>query len=181
MDYYLGQIQTFAFNFAPQYWAFCAGQLLPISQNSALFALIGTYYGGNGTTTFGLPDLRGRVPINQGQGTGQPAYSIGQTGGTSQVTLTSSNLPAHNHQLIGTNNQANNVSPAGLSLAQASWTDPNTGSPVPVQVYGPAGNPAVMSPTSIGMTGNSVPFGIMPPYLTINFCIALNGIFPPRS
>jgi microcystin-dependent protein len=181
MDYYLGQIQTFAFNFAPQYWAFCAGQLLPISQNSALFALIGTYYGGNGQTTFGLPDLRGRVPINQGQGPGQPPYSIGQTGGTSQVTLTSSNLPAHNHFMMVNSGAATSNQPNGGFLAAANGVDQDTSAGVTVQVYAPTSSGVTLSPTAISMTGQNIPFGIMPPYLTINFCISLNGIFPPRS
>ena len=176
MDFYLGQINMFGFNFAPQQWAFCAGQLLAIQTNTALFSLLGTTYGGNGTTTFALPDLRGRFPNNQGQGPGQPNYVIGQQSGTTQVTLQTSNLPPHNHLMQVNGATGTTAKPGGAFLAQS--VDVNSAA---VQVYSPSGSAATLNAAAITLTGQSIPFAIMPPYLTINFCIALQGIFPPRN
>ena len=175
---FIGQIQPFSFNFAPRGWALCDGQLLPISQNSALFSLIGTTYGGDGRVTFQLPDLRGRVMIHQGQGPGQPSYAWGETGGATETTLLTSNMPAHNH-LIGANGTAgagSEGSPSGNFLAGA--TDSGTGGPL--TIYSPTAN-ATMNANAVSMTGGSQPFSLLQPFLTISICIALSGIFPSRN
>jgi microcystin-dependent protein len=176
---FLGQIQPFGFNFAPRGWAFCAGQLLSIAQNSALFSLLGTYYGGDGRVTFALPDLRGRVMINQGQGPGLPAYDIGQMAGSTNETLLITNMPQHNHTLNASSTDATAASPSNNFLATATGAD-SQGGTVTVQVYGPTAT-TVMNPMAIGMAGGSQPFSIMQPYLTINICIALEGVFPSHG
>lgn len=173
---FLGQIQTFAFNFAPRGWALCNGQLLPIAQNTALFSLIGTTYGGNGTTTFALPDLQGRMMVHQGTGPGLPPVVMGEIGGNTQQTLLISNMPAHNHLLNASTTAAASEKPAGNFMAAAN--DP--ASLNPINVYGPTAD-TTMNPTSIGLAGGSIPFSIMPPFLVINICIALQGIFPSRN
>jgi microcystin-dependent protein len=150
--------------------------LLPISQNTALFSLLGTNYGGNGQTTFALPDLRGRVMIHQGTGPGQPTYVIGETGGNTQQTLLVSNLPPHNHALMASTDAATTEKPAGAFLAAAN--DP--ASLNPINVYGPATN-TTMNPLAIGFTGNGIPISLLQPFLTISVCIALQGIFPSRN
>jgi microcystin-dependent protein len=180
---FLGQIQTFAFNFAPRGWMLCDGQLLAIQQNTALFSLIGTTYGGNGTTTFALPDLRGRMMVHQGSGPGLPTVVMGESAGNTQQTLLISNMPAHNHMLNASTTAADGSTPANTFLALANGAD-NLGNPLTVQIYGPApAAPAntTMNPGAIGMTGGSLPFSIMPPFLVINICIAVQGIFPSRN
>jgi microcystin-dependent protein len=176
---FIGQIQPFGFNFAPRGWALCDGQILPISQNTALFSLLGTTYGGNGQTNFALPDLRGRMMVHQGSGPGLPPVVMGEVAGSPQQTLLISNMPAHNHLLNATTAAADGSTPANTFLANANGAD-NQGNPVTVQVYGPAAN-TTMNPMSIGISGSSIPFSIMPPYLVISICIALNGIFPSRN
>jgi microcystin-dependent protein len=171
---FLGMIIIVPYNFAPRGWAFCNGQILSISQNTALFSLLGTTFGGNGQTTFALPDLRGRFPNSAGQGPGLSNYSLGQMGGTESVTLTNGNLPAAapislNAAADATSAKTNNNflagSSAGNSYAAASdGTKLNAGS----ITGGLAG-------------GSSIPIAIMNPYLTLNFCIALEGIFPSRN
>jgi len=181
MQVYIGTILPFGFNFAPSGWQMCNGQLLPISQYQAVFALLGTYYGGNGTTTFALPNLQGRLPMHMGNGLGLTPRNIGEMAGTESVTLTQSNLPSHTHALNATTATATGASPQNtLLLAAANGAD-NQGDPVTVQIYGPAPNNTVMNPNSIGATGNSLPFQIMPPFLVFNFCIAMNGIYPSRN
>jgi len=162
----------FGFNFAPQGWATCAGQLLPISQNTALFSLIGTYYGGNGTTNFALPDLRSRVALNQGQAPGLSNYVIGQQGGTENTTLTQGNMPAHNHTVTpGANDSpATATRPGGALLARTS-----------AAIYATASDGTTMAGTTTSTNGSSQPFSTLQPYLAVNFCIALNGIFPSRN
>jgi microcystin-dependent protein len=177
---FLGQIQTFAFNFAPRGWTLCNGQVLAISQNTALFSLLGTTYGGNGQTTFQLPDLRGRLPMHWGQGPGLSDYTLGEVSGTQNQTLLVSNMPMHSHPLNGTTAAATTATPTGNLLATANGAD-SQGSPNTVQIYAPAPANTIMDPTSIGLAGNSIPFSIMQPYLVISFCIALNGIFPSRN
>jgi microcystin-dependent protein len=177
MEPFIGQICLFGFNFAPRGWAQCNGQLLPISQNTALFSLLGTMYGGNGTTTFGLPDLRGRLPMHV-----SPAHPQGETGGAEQVTLTTPQLPPHTHPLTATASQpcASSAgtadSPAG-NIPAGSATDENYAAPA-------AANGA-MAPLPInataGIVGNGQPVPILPPFQVMNFCIALEGIFPPRN
>ena len=168
---FLGEIRMFGFNFAPQGWAMCNGQILPISQNTALFSLLGTQYGGNGQTTFALPDLRGRVAIHEGQGPGLSPYTIGQVGGSESVTLLSSQLPAHNHPFT----------------PPCNTDDPSAGSPknnfpatVGNPIYATTTN-ATMGAGTTGLSGGGQPFPILQPYLVINFCIALQGIFPSRN
>jgi len=160
---FLGEIKIVSFNFAPKHWAQCNGQLLPINQNQALFSLLGTFYGGNGAQTFALPDLRGQVPIHQGKNT------IGQHSGEPAHTLSIPEMPLHPHvaqastQVGSTQFAANNI------LAAAS------------NLYTPPANLTAINPTSISNTGGSQPHENRQPYLTLNFCIALSGIFPSRN
>lgn len=176
MEVFIGTIVPFAFSYAPQGWIGCNGALLSISQNSAVFALVGTTYGGDGVQTFGIPNLNGRAAVGQGG-----AYQMGQTGGSESVTLTTANLPAHNHALNGTTAAAASSTPGGANdaLAVASGEDANLGS-VAVKVYGPAGAMVPFGPTAIGMTGQSNPVSIMQPYLTLNYCMCLQGLYPSR-
>lgn len=166
---FLGEIRIMSFNFAPKGWALCNGQFLPINQNQALFSLLGTTYGGNGQTTFALPDLRGRVPTHEGNG-----HTLGEQGGTEAVTITLSNLPVHTHTLSGNNAQNTNANlvdnPIGNYWANAGKTIFNTG----------AGND-VMSPQTVSSVGGSQPHENRSPFLTLNFCIALTGIFPSQN
>jgi microcystin-dependent protein len=178
---FVGEIRPFGFNFAPTGWALCAGQLLPISQNTALFSLIGTYYGGNGTSTFALPNLQGSIPLGQGQGPGLSNYVIGEQGGSPNVTLLSSELPGHTH-----------------TLPVANAISSKTGTPGPGVYLGPTGSRTTAEPayntaaevtggfvnmlnTAVQPAGGNVPHNNMGPYLVINYCIALQGIFPARS
>lgn len=177
MTPYLGQIEAFAFTYAPQGWAICAGQLLPIAQNQALFALIGTTYGGDGTTTFQLPDLRGRVAIAQGTGPGLSSFPLGQRGGEEQHTLVLSEMAAgsHSHAVNAVNNGTSggtNVPGSGVTIGSAYQA---TG--VPANVYG-SGSPVAMG--SLGTSGGQAHENRMP-FLTLTYCIALQGIFPSRN
>ncbi|KPV57334.1 tail collar protein [Paenibacillus sp. A3] len=160
---FLGEIRLFAFNFAPEGWAFCDGQLLPINQNQPLFSLLGTTYGGNGTTTFALPDLRGRVAIHR-----SADFTQGQTGGEVSHTLTIPELPSHTHQAIGSSDAANSVLPVNSTWALADSL-----------TYNQSGN-SQMSPAAISSVGGNQPHNNMQPFLVLNYCIALRGIFPPR-
>lgn len=167
---FLGMIIIVPYNFAPRGWAFCNGQILPIAQNTALFSLLGTTFGGNGQTTFALPDLRGRVPNSAGQGPGLSSYDLGQVGGTENTTLTVNNLASHNHSANCFSDDANAAVPSGNVLANA-----------PSNMYATVAPNAQMNPLAIGLTGGNQPFSILGPYLTLNFCIALEGIFPSRN
>jgi microcystin-dependent protein len=171
-DPFIGEIRIFGFNFAPTGWATCSGQTLSISQNTALFSLLGTYYGGNGTTNFMLPDLRSRVPINQGQGTGLSPYNIGQVGGNENTALQQNNMPTHNHT----------VSPAA-SDATASVTRPGGAvlARTAAAIYAATSDGTTMASTTTSTNGSSTPFSNLQPYLALNFCIALVGIYPSRS
>ncbi|HMO76109.1 MAG TPA: tail fiber protein [Sphingopyxis sp.] len=173
---YLGQMMQAGFNFCPRGWVSASGQLLSIAQNTALFALLGTTYGGNGQTTFALPDLRGRVAVNQGQGPGLSPYSLGQVGGAETVTLLSTNLPKHNHtggiQTIASG--ANSTSPNGNAFALAATNSYLTG-------VDPTANTMERSSVQVAPAGGSQPISNRPPYLTMNWCIALVGIFPSRN
>jgi len=165
---FLGQISIFGFNFAPRGWAMCNGQILSIAQNTALFSLLGTTYGGNGQTTFALPDLRSRVPIHQGQGPGLSNYDLGQQGGTETVTLLAGQLAPHNHPLSAsttptTKNPGGNYISSTGAVAFGTTQD--------VQ----------MNPNSVGPNSGGQPHANIQPYLTLNFCIALEGIFPSRN
>ncbi|WP_343717896.1 tail fiber protein [Inquilinus sp.] len=196
MEAYLATIMGWAPNFAPRGWAFCWGQILSIAQNTALFALLGTTYGGNGQTTFALPNLASRFPIGAGQGPGLSNYVLGQLSGTENTTLTINNMPAHAHPagtLASTLTATTNVSgttqsaPTATSiLGAANFPDSSTGSPVNVNSYAPNNTtPTVTMPTPVtgatGPAGGTQPFSILPPYLAINWIIALEGIFPPRD
>lgn len=180
MDNFIGEIRLFAGNFPPLGWAFCDGSLLSIAQNTALFALIGTTYGGDGQTTFALPDLRGRVPLHHGTqlGTGN-SYVMGQQGGSETVSLTSSQIPSHNHSASA----STAVPPAtgtGISL-----TGPGTfvpAAPAKPKFYAPAGSSTVaMSPQAIQPAGGNQPHNNMAPFLAVSFIIAIEGIFPSQS
>lgn len=176
-DQFVAEIRIFGFNFAPTGWAECNGQIMPISQNTALFSLLGTNYGGNGTSNFGLPNLQGNIPMGAGNGAGLTPYVQGETGGVSVVTLDTTQIPSHSHTPQCSTGVADQTSPAGNApgsppaqrgqnfYATSLGTPPN-----------PQFNPIVLS-----VAGGNQPHNNMPPYLAVNFCIALNGIFPPRG
>ncbi|NHE56144.1 phage tail protein [Cyclobacterium plantarum] len=180
MEELIGVIKMFAGNFAPRGYAFCNGQLLPINQNQALFSILGTTYGGDGRTTFALPDLRGRVPIGPGQGPGLSTRQLGEKGGWETTTLTVANLPAHNHTLsansgAGNTNTPQNTFPA-LSQVQIDRSNP----PVAVNAYDNSAN-TTMNAQAVGIAGQSQAFDHTPPYSGVNFIICIQGIFPSRS
>jgi len=182
MEVYLGTIQPFAFQWAPRGWMFCSGQLLSIAQNSALFSLIGTTYGGDGVTTFALPNLNGRTATGQGHSTTGSTYIMGESAGSENEILNQLQMPQHSHGLMGTTNAATATTPGpNLMLAAANGSDPTSGDAVTVQIYGPGPGNTTLVPQSIGIAGGSQPFGIMQPYLVINYCIAVSGIFPSRN
>lgn len=168
-DPFVAEIRIFGFNFAPTGWAQCNGQLLPLSQNTALFSLLGTFYGGDGKSTFALPNLEGSAPIQQGQGPGLSLYDIGQSGGTDIVTLTTTEIPLHAHAPFGS------AAGAQLSPQNNSWGAADS------RVYADPGTAALMNPQALALAGGSLPHNNMQPFLVLNFCIALQGIFPPRS
>jgi microcystin-dependent protein len=168
---FLGEIRIFPYNFAPRGWAFCQGQLLAISQNTALFALFGTTYGGNGTTTFGLPDLRGRVAVHVGQGAGLSPYDLGQEGGTESVTLTTGQLAPHTHPANCLNATGDQYQPNAGVWAIDAGQNPQ---------YGSTKAAGTMAPNVIGPSGGALPHNNIQPYLTVNYCVALQGIFPQR-
>jgi microcystin-dependent protein len=174
---YLGEIRIFGFTFAPVGWAFCDGQLLAISQYAALFSIIGTFYGGNGQTTFALPNFQGCTGINQGTGPGLSTYVVGETSGQTTVTLTQGQLPSHNHPI-------NTLTPA-LQTQEVDVPTPQSfiGNSHPDTCYSSTvTNPTTSFwPNSIGFAGQGLPHDNMQPYLVLNFCIALSGAFPPRS
>jgi microcystin-dependent protein len=176
MNPFLGQILMVAFNFAPVGWALCNGQLLAISQNTALFSLLGTYYGGNGTTTFALPNLQGRVPVHMGSN-GSSNYVIGQSGGAESATLTVNNLPAHSHTANCNSLPGTSAEPVNNFWAE---TAPLVSRAPGAPSYAASTN-AEMAPTAIGMTGGNLPVSVVDPYLCMNFIIALQGIYPSRS
>ncbi|VXC11415.1 Phage tail protein [Flavobacterium sp. 9AF] len=179
---FIGEIKIFGFYFPPRGYMTCQGQILPIAQNTALFSLIGTTYGGNGQTTFGLPDLQGRMPIGQGQGPGLPIYTLGEVGGSPTTTLISSNLPAHIHSL----NSVHVKILANSNLGEEQSPVNNYPAVTTADSYSPIasantfmGNTQVSGTTD--PTGQNLPFSIKNPYLTINFSIATIGIFPSRN
>ena len=172
-DPFVAEIRIFPFNFAPTGWAKCNGQLLPLSQNTALFSLLGTTYGGNGKSNFALPDLQGNAPMHPGQGPGLSLHDLGETGGTQFVTLLESEIPAHTHTIRASSDDADLKSPtATRSLARS----------IGGSAYAPGNSPAAqMAAQTLSPAGGSLPHNNMQPYLTLNFCIALQGIFPPQS
>ncbi|MGC2236233.1 MAG: tail fiber protein [Pyrinomonadaceae bacterium] len=169
---FLGQINIFPYNFAPRGWAFCQGQLLSIAQNTALFSLLGTTFGGNGQTTFALPDMRGRVANSSGQGPGLASYDLGEVSGTQSVTLTIETMPAHNHPYQPGANEGDPTTKeaAGGYLAKAA-----------TNLYAATTDGTKMGVQNTALAGGSQPVGILQPYLTLNFCISLQGIYPSRN
>lgn len=169
-DPFVAEIRIFPFNFAPTGWAFCDGQLIPISQNTALFSLLGTTYGGNGRSTFALPNMQGNAPMHPGQGPGLSLHDLGETGGSETVTLLQAEIPAHSHTLRASNTLGDNPVPTGNTLARyANAYQQTTNSGL-----------VAMAAQSLAPAGGSLPHNNMMPYLTLNFCIALQGVFPPR-
>ena len=177
MEEFIGVIKIFAGNFAPRGWAFCNGQLVSINQNQALFAILGTTYGGDGRTTFALPDLRGRAPIHFGQGPGLSNLSLGQVGGVENVTLNINQIPAHNHPLNVNDANATVHKPTNTTVVAAP-VDVNTD---PASGYSAVAPNTQLAANSIGVAGGSQPHENRPPYLAINYIICLEGIFPSRN
>ena len=172
-DQFLAEIRIFGFNFAPTGWALANGQILPISQNTALFSLLGTTYGGNGQSTFALPNMQDSAPMHPGQGPGLSLHDLGEQGGTDTVTLLESEIPAHSHSLMATTQPGNQPPPNANSLAKTTGFQP---------YLPPAGAPLLpMNFQDLPPAGGSLPHNNMQPYLTLNFCIALQGVFPPRT
>lgn len=171
-DQFVAEIRIFGFNFPPTGWAFCDGQILPISQNTALFALLGTTYGGDGRSTFALPNLQGNAPMMHGDGPGLSQRFLGENGGSQSVTLIESEIPAHTHivKVSVSDGPAELSAPANAAIGFASRP-----------IYASPPSEATMAPAAIGVAGGSLPHNNMQPYLTLNFCIALQGIFPPRQ
>jgi microcystin-dependent protein len=178
---YLGEIRVFGFNFAPQGWAMCNGQLLPISQYAALFSILGTAYGGNGTSNFALPNLQGQIPMHWSLGTNAPFQTVlGETMGTPNVTLTQQQMPLHTHTvtIAAPGAEAQRQATPGVTAYMAGSANPNRA------YLGPPTTPTInapFSPSTIGLTGSSVPHDNMQPYLTMTFCIAMQGVFPSRG
>ena len=176
---FIGEIRMVGFTYNPRGWALCNGQLISISSNEALFALLGTTYGGDGRSTFGLPDLRGRAPIHQGSGPGLQPINQGSKGGSQTTTLAEKNLPPHSHALVASAGEPNTSSPNGAALAHGKKG--TMGLP-DQQVYDDSSNPSLtMKSSSIGSAGRGESINNMMPYLAVNFVIALQGIFPPRD
>jgi microcystin-dependent protein len=171
MDQYLGEIQMFAFSFAPKFWATCSGQLLPLNQNQALFSLLGAQFGGNGITNFALPDLRGRSMVGFGSGGTLPEIVIGQSGGTLSATLVEANMPSHTHAV---------TVPVNTAIGTASSVVGNRIAASPNAFKSNVQNGSFLKGVTAENTGQSIPFSIQNPYLGINHCIALTGIFPSR-
>ena len=176
---YLGEIRIMSFGFAPKNWAICNGQFLPIAQNQTLFGLLKTTYGGNGTTTFALPNLQGRMPVHIGNG-----IVLGEKGGETAHTLIASEMTAHNHQINADGNTAaasNSDTPAATSFLGQSVGVPSQGSSFAVSMYGTSAPTQTLAPATIGNSGGNQPHENMSPYLVLNFIIALQGIFPSQN
>jgi microcystin-dependent protein len=174
-DPFLGDIKLFGFGFAPRGYALCDGQLLPIAQNQSLYSLLGTTFGGNGSTDFALPDLRGRAPIHPGTASSGARYQAGQAGGEERQSLTPDQMPPHHHQAVGTDQPATSTSPAGQRLGVGG------SGRRPVTPYGIPANLVTLHADTIGTAGNGQGHENMQPFLTISFCIALQGGYPSRS
>lgn len=175
MDPFVAEIRIYPFNFAPAGWAFCDGQILPLSQNTALFSLLGTTYGGDGKSNFALPDLQGRAPMHPGQGANLSLHDLGETGGSDTVSLLESEMPSHGHSIgvKGTPPPSASPSPTVNNVLGRS----NGGSAYTATVT----NLAPMNYNSLAPTGSDQPHNNLQPYLTLNYCIALQGVFPPRT
>jgi microcystin-dependent protein len=172
-DPFVAEIRIFPFNFAPKGWAWCDGQLMPLSQNTALFSLLGTTYGGDGKSNFALPDLQGRAPMHPGQGPGLSLHDLGETGGSETVTLLESEIPAHSHSLmsVGGFSGTNNAPDDGVLAKGDAGLLP----------YTPSGSLLTMADVAIAPAGGDQPHNNLQPYLTFYFCIALQGVYPPRT
>ena len=171
MDPFVAEIRIFPFNFAPKGWAWCDGQILPLSQNTALFSLLGTTYGGDGKSNFALPDLQGRAPMHPGQGPGLSLHDLGETGGSETVSLLESEIPSHSHSVHVSQADGISQTPAGQLLA--------TG--IGIGQYAAAGPIVSLNPNALAPAGGDQPHNNMMPYLTFYFCIALQGVYPPRT
>jgi microcystin-dependent protein len=172
-DPFVAEVRIFPFNFAPKGWAWCDGQLLPLSQNTALFSLLGTTYGGNGKSNFALPDLQGNAPMHPGQGPGLSLYDLGQTGGAETVTLLETEIPSHSHAFRSSNDPGGTNTPTNATLGRPFGRGNN--------LYNPATTPLVqMNAEMVASSGGDQPHNNMQPYLTFYFCIALQGVFPAR-
>src|SRR5215467_3897736 len=170
---FLAEIRIFPFNFPPKGWAFCDGQILPLSQNTALFSLLGTTYGGDGKSNFALPNMQGNAPMHPGQGPGLSLHDLGETGGSDTVTLLESEIPSHSHSLNGDPNVAL-VKLPGPNVALARSKNGNVYSDV-------AGNLVALNDNTVAPAGGDQPHNNLQPYLTLSFCIALQGVYPPRT
>jgi microcystin-dependent protein len=170
-DPFVAEIRIFPFNFPPRGWAFCDGQLMPISQNTALFSLLGTTYGGDGRSTFALPNLQGSAPMHPGQGPGLSLHDLGESGGSDAVTLLESEIPSHSHAMVASMSDGLFTQPAGQQFAQG----------VGVNIWGTSGPNTTLADSALAPAGEGLPHNNMQPYLTLSFNIALQGVFPPRS
>jgi microcystin-dependent protein len=172
MDPFVAEIRIYPFNFAPKGWAFCDGQILPLSQNTALFSLLGTTYGGDGKSNFALPNMQGNAPMHPGQGPGLSLHDLGETGGTETVSLLESEIPSHTHTLRAMTDIADQPIPsAARSIARSNGGN----------AYNPTFTQSLMSFQALSPAGGDQPHNNMQPYLTLNFCIALQGVYPPRT
>jgi microcystin-dependent protein len=170
-DPFVAEIRIFPFNFPPKGWAFCNGQLMPISQNTALFSLLGTTYGGDGKSTFALPDMQGNAPMQQGQGKGLSLRDLGEMSGVDNVTLLLSEIPLHTHTMANSKADGNDSSPANELFAKG----------IGISMYAAPGPLTQLDPNMVVPAGGGLPHNNMQPYLALNFCIALQGVFPPRG
>lgn len=173
-DPFVAEIRIFPFNFVPKGWAWCDGQILPLSQNTALFSLLGTIYGGDGKSTFALPNLQGNAPMHPGQGPGLSLHDLGESGGSETVTLLQSQIPSHTHTM-----KAN--SGDGISPTPTNNVSSGPGADRDLFLYKDGTSNTTMNPSSSGISGGDQPHNNLMPYLTLNFCIALQGVFPPRT
>jgi microcystin-dependent protein len=171
VDPFVAEIRIFPFNFAPKGWAFCDGQILPLSQNTALFSLLGTTYGGDGRSNFALPNMQGNAPMHPGQGPGLSLHDLGETGGSDTVSLLESEIPSHSHSFNASSQTGEDRTPQGEVLAKA----------VGGALYASPANLVSLSQNALPPAGGDQPHNNLMPYLTLNFCIALQGVFPPRT
>jgi len=180
-DQFVAEIRIFPFNFPPTGWAFCNGQLLPISQNTALFSLLGTVYGGDGKSTFALPNMQDNVPMQSGQGQGLSERFLGEMSGVESITLLQSEMPVHTHVISASNAEPTTDAPSAAEFTARGFWDSGSESGQLAFYIPQSGNPAVtMAPQALSLAGGGLPHNNMQPYLTLNFCIALQGIFPQR-
>lgn len=179
-DYFIGEIRMFGFNFAPDGWAMCQGQIMQIQQNAALYALLGTRYGGNGSTTFQLPDLQGRVPIAQGLAPTGTAYVIGTHQGTETVTLTTAQAPPHTHSMVAVTTVGTTPAPAGEYFAAVAPDTAGATHPIYAAPGNPPAAPLAVNPATVSVSGGGA-HNNMQPFSVLNFCIALSGLFPPQQ